>query len=71
MRSETVKTAIDHEEISKDSETTVYAEHLPMISKQYATMLDATLFNNHPHISNSKFSADWRATTTYVGMVVE
>ena len=30
-----------------------------------------TLFNNHPYISSSKFSADWRATATYVGMVVE
>ena len=31
----------------------------------------ATLFNNLPHISSSKFSADWHATATYVGMVVE
>ena len=33
----------------------------------------ATLFNNHmhPYISSSKFSTDWRATATYVGMVVE
>ena len=31
-----------------------------------------TLFNNHPYISSSKFSAaNWRATATYVGMVVE
>ena len=28
----------------------------------------ATLFNNHPYISSSKSSADWRATATYVGM---
>ena len=30
-----------------------------------------TLFNNHPYISSSKFSANWRATANYVGMVVE
>ena len=29
----------------------------------------ATLFNNHLYISSSKFSADWRATATYVGYV--
>ena len=29
----------------------------------------ATLFNNHPYISSSKFSANWRATAAYVGMV--
>ena len=28
----------------------------------------ATLFNNYPHISSS---ANWRATASYVGMVVE
>ena len=41
----------------------------------YALHNMATLFNNHmrvhPYISNSKFSANWRATVTYVGMVVE
>ena len=33
----------------------------------------ATLFNNvnHPYISSSKLSANWRAIATYVGMVVE
>ena len=31
----------------------------------------ALLFNNHPYISSSKFSADWRATATYVGIVVD
>ena len=31
----------------------------------------ATLFNNHPHISSRKFSANWRAMATYVEMVVE
>ena len=28
-------------------------------------------FNNHPYISSSKFSANWSATATYVGMVAE
>ena len=31
----------------------------------------ATLFNNHPYISSSKFSANWHAIAIYVGMVVE
>ena len=31
----------------------------------------ATLFNNHLYISSGKFSANWRATATYVGMVFE
>ena len=30
----------------------------------------ATLFNNHPYISSSKFSASWHATATYVGMLL-
>ena len=30
----------------------------------------ATLLNNHLYISSSKFSANWCATATYVGMVV-
>ena len=29
----------------------------------------AVLFDNHPYINNSKFSANWHATATYVGMV--
>ena len=37
----------------------------------YALRNMATLFNNHPYTSSSKFSANWRATATYVGMVVE
>ena len=28
-------------------------------------------FNNHPYKSSSKFSANWRATVTYAGTVVE
>ena len=28
------------------------------------------LFNNHPYISSSKFSANWDATATYVEMYV-
>ena len=31
----------------------------------------ATLFNNYPYISSSKFSANWHATATNIGMVVE
>ena len=31
----------------------------------------ATLFNNHPYISSSKFSANWHATATYVRTAVE
>ena len=33
----------------------------------------ATLFNNQPYtcVITGKFSADWHATATYVGMVVE
>ena len=27
--------------------------------------------NNYPYINSSKFSANWRATATYEGMVVE
>ena len=30
----------------------------------------ATLFNNHPYISSSKFFANWRDTATYVGMAI-
>ena len=37
----------------------------------YALHNMATLFNNHPYIGSSKFSANWRATATYVGMIVE
>ena len=35
------------------------------------TMWILRLFNNHPYKSSSKFSANWRATATYEGMVVE
>ena len=31
----------------------------------------ATIFNNHPYVSSSKFSANWRAIAIYVEMVVE
>ena len=31
----------------------------------------ATLFNNHHYISSSKLMPTWRATATYVGIVVE
>ena len=36
----------------------------------YALHNMATLFNNHPYISTREF-ANWHATTTYVGMVVD
>ena len=48
----------------------VYQQEVPC-TQWYAVHTMATLFNNHPYISSSKFSANWRATATYVGIVVE
>ena len=31
----------------------------------------ATLFNNHPYISSSKVCADWHATATYAGWLLD
>ena len=42
-----------------------------LCTQWYALHTMATLFNNHPYISNSKFSANWHATATYVGMIEE
>ena len=48
----------------------VHKQGMPHNDMHSITWL-ATLFNNHPYISSSKFSANWHATATYVGMVVE
>ena len=45
--------------------------HKQRMSQWYTLHSTTTLFNNHPYISSCKFSANWHATTTYVGMVVE
>ena len=46
----------------------VHKQEVPCL-QWYALHNMATLFKNHPYISSSKFSANWRATATYVGMV--
>ena len=49
----------------------IHKQGMPHSDTGYALHNTATytLFNNHPYISSS--SADWHATATYVGMVVE
>ena len=48
-----------------DKVVQVHKQEVPCTCR-YALHKHATLFNNHPYISNSKFSANWCATATYV-----
>ena len=48
----------------------VHKQEVPR-TQWYALHIMTTLFNNHPSINSSNFSANWRATATYVGKVVE
>ena len=47
----------------------VHKQEVPR-TQCYALHIIATSFNNHPYISSGKFSANWRDTATYVGMLV-